>query len=304
MRDLLEAVDATAFAAACGSWLTDLTAEREQAGEQQDGPLHNPVSRSVGGRRHVAVDGKALRGTRHGNATGRAAHVLTAVTARTMGLLAQTEVDGKSNEITAFAPMLAPLDLAGVVVTVDALHTQREHATFLVENKRAHYILVVKKNQLNLYRQVKGLLWRQAPIMHSEDHHGHGRSERRQLKVLTVRSGIAFPYAAQAIAIIRKTRPRHGGRWKTVTVYAITSLATHQAGPAELAVWIRAHWQVEALHHVKDVTYREDSSRIRTGNGPAVMSALRTLAIGLLKAAGATNIAKATETTPAKRIAA
>ena len=75
---------------------------------------------------------------------------------------------------------------------------------------------------------------------------------------MTVEPGLAFPHAAQAIAITRKTRPRHGGRWKTVTVYAITSLLVHQARPDELAAWIRQHWQIEALHYIRDVTYREE----------------------------------------------
>jgi Transposase DDE domain len=99
--------------------------------------------------------------------------------------------------------------------------------------------------------------------------------------------------AAQAIRITRKTRPRSGGRWKTVTVYAVTSLAAHQARPAELAAFIRCHWQIEALHYIRDVTYREDHSQIRTGSGPAVMAALRNLAIGILKFCGWTNIAQA-----------
>jgi len=78
-------------------------------------------------------------------------------------VLAQAAVDGKTNEITAFAPLLAPLELAGAVITADALHTQREHAQFLVSDKKAHYILVVKKNQPSLYAQVKNLPWRAIP---------------------------------------------------------------------------------------------------------------------------------------------
>jgi hypothetical protein len=62
---------------------------------------------------------------------------------------------------------------------------------------------------------------------------------------------------------------------------------------SELAAWIRQHWQIEALHHIRDVTYREDHSQIRTGNGPAAMAAFRNLAIALLKLCGWTNIAKA-----------
>ena len=84
------------------------------------------------------------------------------------------------------------------------------------------------------------------------------------------------------------------GRWHTETVYAITDLAPHQASPAELAAWIRGHWQIEnALHWVRDVTFAEDLSQVRTGHAPQVMASLRNLVISLHRLAGATNIAKA-----------
>jgi hypothetical protein len=82
--------------------------------------------------------------------------------------------------------------------------------------------------------------------------------------------------------------------WRTEVVYAITSLSAAQATEAELAAWIRGHWCVEnRLHWVRDVTFDEDRSQIRTRNGPRVMATLRNLAIGLLRLAGATNIAQA-----------
>ena len=75
---------------------------------------------------------------------------------------------------------------------------------------------------------------------------------------------------------------------------AITSLDAHQATPAQLAAWIRGHWQIEALHHIRDVTYREDHSQVRTGSGPQVMATIRNLAIAIIKLAGAASIAAAT----------
>jgi predicted transposase YbfD/YdcC len=102
-----------------------------------------------------------------------------------------------------------------------------------------------------------------------------------------------FPYAVQAIRVTRRVRDQKTKKWRTVTVYAITSLTATQAGPAELADHIRGHWAIEALHHIRDVTYNEDASRIRTGNAPHAMASLRNLAIGILRAAGHTNIAKA-----------
>jgi predicted transposase YbfD/YdcC len=114
-------------------------------------------------RRAVAVDGKAMRGTRRASADGQPVHLLAALDQRCGAVLGQVRVDGKTNEITRFAPLLQPLDLAGCVITADALHTQREHAEFLVTGKGAHDILVVKKNQPGLYAQVKNLPWRRIP---------------------------------------------------------------------------------------------------------------------------------------------
>ena len=288
IRDVLERLDATAFTAATGAWLTSLTQVQADTGHTAQGPSpHKPR------RRSIQVDGKALRGTRHHTASGRARHLLAACTGRHATVVAQVEIDGKTSELAAFEPLLRPLELTGTVVTADALHTQRDHARFLVTETSAHFILVVKKNQPSLYHQLKRLPWRQVPIGHTEDHHGHGRTERRSIKVTAVGQGLLFPHAAQAIQITRRTRPRRGGRWTAVTVYAITSLHPNQATPGELATWIRQHWQIEALHHIRDVTYREDASQVRTGSGPAAMAALRNLAISILKLCGWTNIAQA-----------
>jgi predicted transposase YbfD/YdcC len=243
------------------------------------------------------VDGKALRGTRHHTADGQALHLLAVVDVQAGVVLGQLGVDGKTNEITQFAPLLEELDLVGCVVTADALHTQREHAEFLVAEKGAHYILVVKKNQPALYAQLKNLPWRQIPVGHRARDRGHGRVESRSLQAVTVSSragkGLQFPHATQALRITRRVRPLDGGKWRTVTVYAITSLATHQARPAELAAWIRGHWRIEALHHIRDVTYAEDHSQVRTGSGPQVMACMRNLTIGILKLDGHPNIAAA-----------
>jgi Transposase DDE domain len=159
--------------------------------------------------------------------------------------------------------------------------------------KKAHYILVVKKNQPGLYAQVKNLPWRHVPAAARQRNRGHGRDEERTLKAAAVAAGLAFPHAAQAICLTRRIRPLTGGRWRTITVYAITSLDAHQASPAQLAAWIRGHWQIEALHHIRDVSYGEDASQIRTGSGPQTMATLRNLAISILKITGHTSIAAA-----------
>jgi hypothetical protein len=116
--------------------------------------------------------------------------------------------------------------------------------------------------------------------------HGHGRVEVRTLKVAAV-AGLCFPHAAQAIQVTRRVRAPGSRRWRTVTVYAITSLA-------RLAGWLRGHWRIEnRLHWVRDVTFSEDASHARTGSLPRVMASLRNLAIGALRLAGHPNLAAA-----------
>jgi hypothetical protein len=145
-----------------------------------------------------------------------------------------------------------------------------------------------------LHAQLKNLPWRQIPAAARQHDRGHGREEHRTLQAAAVAAGLGFPHAAQAIRLTRRTRPLAGqDKWRTVTVYAITNLTAHQATPGQLAAWIRGHWQIEALHHVRDVSYGEDASQIRTGNGPQVMATLRNLAIGILKLAGHDSIAAA-----------
>jgi predicted transposase YbfD/YdcC len=98
-----------------------------------------------------------------------------------------------------------------------------------------------------------------------------------------------------ALQVTRKTRNLHAStrRFKTVTVYAVTSLTHAQASPARLADLLRNHWAIEALHHVRDTTFAEDASQVRTGSGPHVMATLPNLIIGVLCQAGPVNVAAA-----------
>jgi predicted transposase YbfD/YdcC len=152
---------------------------------------------------------------------------------------------------------------------------------------------MVKDNQPTLRRQLARLPWRQVPAGHTETGRGHGREEHRTLKATSVARGLGFPHAAQAIQIKRRRRRLGTAKWSTETAYGITSLAAHHASPADLQRWVRGHWHIEALHHIRDVTYREDHSQVRTGSGPRVMATLRNAVIGTLKASGQTSIAAA-----------
>ncbi|MEU2776569.1 ISAs1 family transposase [Streptomyces sp. NPDC007162] len=225
---------------------------------------------------------------------GQAVHLLAAALHACHTVIAQRQVAAKSNEIPAFAPLLDRIDLRGVVVTADAIHTQRAHAEHAIAAS-GHYLLVVKGNQKKLRKQLRGLPWRQIPLQARTTGSGHGRREVRRLKVCTVRPGLFFPHAVQAMEIKRRCTHRKTGKVETKTVYAITSLPPEQAGAAQLAELVQNHWSVEALHHVRDVTFGEDTSRVRTGTAPRAMATLRNLAIGLMRQAGWTNIAAAAD---------
>lgn len=103
-----------------------------------------------------------------------------------------------------------------------------------------------------------------------------------------------FPYAAQVFCIQRDVTKIVTGKFRTETVYGITSLTPTQASPTRLLSLNRNHWSIEnRLHWIRDVTFDEDRCRIRKGAGGQVMAGLRNLALSLLRLAGATNIAKA-----------
>jgi predicted transposase YbfD/YdcC len=277
IRRTLARVDPTALAAVIGAWLTD----RDRPGRPSQ--QHR--------RWAVAVDGKTLRGAKGDD--GRQVHLLAAMDHATRTVLAQRHVDGAPGEVPGFQPLLADLELAGAVVTADALHTHADAATFLVTGKQAHYLFCVKANQPTLLDRCARLAWHHVPILDRTRDRAHGRVELRTLKAVTV-NHFGFPHAGQVIQVTRKTRDLGSRRWRTVVVYAITSLTHGQASPARLADLLRGHWTIEnGLHYLRDVTFAEDASQLRTGTGPQVMACLRNLAIGALCRAGPTNLAAA-----------
>ena len=110
-------------------------------------------------------------------------------------------------------------------------------------------------------------------------HRAHGRVEIRTLKAVTVR-GLGFPHASQVLQVTRKTRDLRSRRWRTVVVDAVTSLAHARASLARLADLLDGHWLIEnGLHWVRDVTFTEDASQVRSGTAPQVMACLGNLAL-------------------------
>ena len=249
----------------------------------------------------IAVDGKALRGT-FSRAGGAGVHLLAAISHttgqdRTDGIvLGQRQVETKTSEIAWFAPLLDEIDLTDTVVTADALHTTRDHARYLAE-RGAHYVFTVKENQHRLHSLLDALPWHEIPTCVLTET-GHGRTERRtiQLAPLGDFSGypaIDFPHATHAFLIERYTTHHTSGKTSAYAELGVTSLPAPLAHPTQTATYVRNHWHIEnRLHWVRDVTYTEDHSRVRTGNAPRAMATLRNLAISTLRHNGWSNIAK------------
>jgi predicted transposase YbfD/YdcC len=223
--------------------------------------------------RAVAVDGKTSRGARRTD--GTRVHLL-GVVQHGGNLLDHLEIDVKHNETTHFRELLTPMDLHSVAVTFDALHTVRSNLDWLVATKHAHYVAVAKKNQPLLYRKLKTLPWKNIPTGATTRESGHARTETRAVKAVHVeRLGVDFPHIQQAIKLTRWRQNNRTGKISRETVYVITSLTSAQATPTDLARLVREHWSVEVEHHIRDVSFGEDASTSRTGNGPTNLATLR-----------------------------
>jgi len=125
---------------------------------------------------------------------------------------------------------------------------------------------------------------------------GHGRIETRTLTATDILAGyVELPHAQAVFRVTRHTTNLQGQLIGNEVVYGVSSLSAVRHGPTALLHFVRGHWAIEnKVHYVRDVTFDEDRSRIRKGNGPQVMATLRNLALSLLRLAGASNIARAT----------
>ncbi len=248
---------------------------------------HRPAVRAV------AVDGKERKLAKAGGK--QKVHLLGAIAHDTGVVIGQDRVAkaGKANEITHFRPLLEPLPLDGVLITADAMQTQREHARWLVQDKNAHYLLPALGNQPGLFAALDALPWEDTPAAAATADVARGRIETRTIRALPAPAGPGFPHARQAILIERYVTIRKKGRWvprNCEAVLYVTSLDPAQASPADLLAAVRGHWRIEHLHWLRDVIWGEDKSTIRAGNAPQVMSALTNLIISLFRLQGVTKI--------------
>jgi predicted transposase YbfD/YdcC len=140
--------------------------------------------------------------------------------------------------------------------------------TGLVQEKKAHFVLAVKKNHPTLYEQLRTLPWKQVTVVHYDRSTGHGRQDTRALKVLTV-DDLDFPHLQQVARVTRHSTCTTTGNRTRQTVYVVGSLSSRQASPERMVRLVRSQWVIEnRLHYVHDVTFGEDASQVRTGHGP------------------------------------
>jgi predicted transposase YbfD/YdcC len=238
----------------------------------------------------IAIDGKTVRRS-HDKSLGKSAiHMVSAWASENRLVLGQTKVAEKSNEITAIPELLALLDVAGCIVTIDAMGCQKEIARLIIEES-GDYVLALKGNQGQLYREVQELFEDEGLVTAEGNFHetvngGHGRVEHRRCW------SIADPECLSYLnpqgewrglrSVAKVTGERHIGEEVSIeSRYYISSLP----GDAKQLLWaIRTHWGIEnSLHWVLDIAFREDESRIRKGNGPENLATIRHAALNLLR---------------------
>jgi predicted transposase YbfD/YdcC len=237
-------------------------------------------------QRLIAIDGKVSRHSFDGDKSPL--YTVSAFASEARLVLAQTKVSDKSNEITAIPELLDLLDISGAIVTIDAMGCQREIAGQIIESK-ADYVLSLKGNQGTLHKDIKlvfsdGELLKELDASSTETiDGGHGRIETRKCKVLKIPEVLAkihqWPRLKTIIEIdsIRELKD-HCTREKR---YYISSL---ESDAAALAPIIRSHWSIEnSLHWILDVSFNDDASRIRKGNGPQNIGIIKHTALNMLQ---------------------
>lgn len=190
----------------------------------------------------------------------------------------------RTNEIKIAAPLLQAIDIAGLVITADALLTQRELANTFVE-RGAHYHFTAKGNQPTLEQDIAALFaGRGAADFVEVSPPDHGRIETRRIWCSTrLNEYVDFPHVGQVFLVERETVEKKSNKPSIEVAVGVTSCTPEQASPATVLRHNRGHWAIEnSCHYVLDQTWDEDHCRIRTGYGPENTSRLRRFAISVL----------------------
>ena len=238
----------------------------------------------------IAIDGKSLKNSYDKKFGNRAINMVSAWATSNKLVLGQRKVDKKSNEITAIPELIKVLDIAGCLVTIDAMGCQKEIVN-LISQKEGDYIIALKKNQKNLYESVESLFKEAiskrnkglSASNYSTRELGHGREEIRNYLMLTDVSEQIDPdhkwKKLNSIGMIESVRTEKG-KTTVETRYYISSL---NLDAQKFGESIRSHWGIEnSLHWILDVALNEDDCRIRKDNAPQNFAILRHIAVNLL----------------------
>ena len=248
---------------------------------------------AVTGGQVIAIDGKVLRGSCD-RVLGKAGIAMVSAWATANHLvLGQVKVDDKSNEITAIPKLLQLLEIAGCIVTIDAIGCQTEIAQAIVDQD-ADYVLAVKENQGHLYEDVKGLFdaaqelnFKDVPNDYCKStDKGHGRLEIRHCWTICdaqlinyLRNRAGWRNLRTIVKVVAERRLN--GETSREERYFISSL---DSDARRMLRAVRSHWGIEnSLHWVLDIAFDEDHQRVRKDNGPANFAVLRHIALNLLK---------------------
>ncbi|GHO75972.1 ISAs1 family transposase [Ktedonobacter sp. SOSP1-85] len=246
---------------------------------------------------HVAVDGKALRAT---SKEPHPVHQLSCYEVATGTVLWHCNVKDKENEISALKSLFAPSWVSGRIVTLDAMHTQRELCAH-VHRLAGAYLLIAKDNQPTLREDIADLFedcspdrrrWKEAETWDK----GHGRLEHRHIVCspdLNDWFGKDWEGIEQVFRLERTTRILKTGRLRHEVVYGLSSLSMSEASPQRILQLVREHWAIEnRLHHRRDVTLGEDGCQTRTGSAPSVLAQLNSAVLSLMDRIGVGNVAR------------
>jgi predicted transposase YbfD/YdcC len=243
------------------------------------------------GAQVIPIDGKTLKGS-YDRAQGKTAlHLVSAWSSEYRLVLGQVKVADKSNEITAIPALLELLDIAGCIITIDAMGTQTAIAS-QISNAKADYVLALKGNHPTLHGQVKNWFEQQLSqgfeaISHSYDERietGHHRIEKRQVWCVPISQLPTLHNQDNWVGlkcVVMVVRVRH--LWNQTTREVQFYLTSLDCDARKLGQAIRLHWSVEnGLHWTLDVTFNEDACRVRTGHAPQNLSLLRRIALNAL----------------------
>lgn len=241
----------------------------------------------------LAIDGKVLRGTLDDQQNGT--YLLAAYLPQEGIVLMEVALTGRGSEIPAAPQLLKSIDLRGKVVMGDALHTQRAVSLQIVVYG-GEYIWFAKGNQPQLEEDIR--LWFEpdvalipgmgCPPKDFETAHqtnkGHGRRETRTITVSSqLKDFLDWPYLEQVFKLERRFVSHKTGEIQEQTVYGFTSLLRAEITPHQLLDQIRSYWGIESgLHYRRDVTLREDYTRMTQGRAGQAMACLNNLLLGIL----------------------